>query len=74
MLLIKIFSCLSIPAEELGGCNDPELPMKVHVKQWVAFYDNLDRKVSVIGYTIYMHLVYDRKGSPLIVINLSLDM
>ena len=58
MLLIKIFSCLSIPAEELDGYDDPELPMKVHAKQWVAFYDNLDRKVSVIGYTIYMHLVY----------------
>ena len=55
---MKIFSCLSIPAEELDGCDDPELPMKLHVKQWVAFYNNLDRKVSVIGYTIYMHLVY----------------
>ena len=58
MLFMKIFSCLSIPDEELDGCDDPELPMKLHVKQWVAFYNNLDRKVSMIGYTIYMHLVY----------------
>ena len=49
MLFMKIFSCLSIPAEELDGCDDPELPMKLHVKQWVAFYNNLDRKVSMIA-------------------------
>lgn len=56
MLFMKIFSCLSIPAEELDGCDDSEMPVKGCVKQLVTFYNDLDCKVSVIGYTIFMHL------------------
>ena len=35
-----------------------EMPMKGCVEQGVSFFENLAHKVSVIGYTIFIHLVY----------------
>ena len=54
-VVYKMFLCLSIPAEAMSGCDDAEMPMKGHVEQGVAFFENLVHKVSVIGY-IYICL------------------
>ena len=55
MLSSVVYLCLSITAEAMSGV---EMPMKGCVEQGVAFFENLAHKVSVIGYTIFMHLVY----------------
>ena len=45
ILFMKIFSCLSIPAQVINGCNDAEMQMNELVESRVAFFESLAHKV-----------------------------